>query len=829
MRIVVSLLLFCWCAFQLAAAQFEARLEPETVMEGEPFALELINRGNRAPELVNKPEGFTYVGSGQSTQIINGSWTRSVTYRFIAPKAGDYTIPPLKVRIGKENVSTPQLQLKVVKDHEAEASSGSISAEAVIGTDRKKFYVNEDIPLEVNVLYPRNVRLQLAYPQLDISKAVFRDFRRENPENPAFAPVQRGRQVVDGKLYEKYVFPTVFRVLVPENVTVRGTVDCNILLPENRRSRDPFDSFFSGSSYRRVGRKLQFSIPDITIEPLPPRPEKGFFLGLVGEYSGRAEFSAEEVNALEPVSLNIYLQCGKNGSFENLRPPEITLPDCRVYPGEVRQHPLGCMISYAVIPLKAGILKADVDFFYFDTAADAYRRISVEQDLTVKPPVGKVASRLEQSTPSAAETSTADYAEEKSVSEDDQPIPRTTLLYCKKQPATAGNRFFNANEKTFAWILFIAGPVFFLAAGAIRKIRSLRHADPDDLRRSRAVARRAELAAKVQNVPEEKLAQLATGEIAGYLCDRWKLPPGSAAQDIANAAHDPVLADVLQECANVSYLPAELAKNALSDSDRVRKVLLSSLRTLLLVSALLLLQPLYGAEKSVVMPANWHEALKAYDQGNYAAAEKYFSKYQQENPADPNVLYNLGCIAEASGAPEVALWNMESAGLISPLDSATHENRNVLRRKFFLPEIGRSDSPAEMVVGLRDRLHPDDYLLIAAATWCLLFIMLAFRKYLSMHWQWSIGGSLGAITALSLIFMICQYSSTYRDGQAVIISKNADLYTFPGKHNGKKSGVLPGGTPVDIIEEQSEYSLVSSKNIEGWVSNKDLRKLLMKK
>ena len=76
--------------------------------------------------------------------------------------------------------------------------------------------------------------------------------------------------------------------------------------------------------------------------------------------------------------------------------------------------------------------------------------------------------------------------------------------------------------------------------------------------------------------------------------------------------------------------------------------------------------------------------------------------------------------------------------------------------------------------------------------------------------------------------MLAQYESTYSGKRALVIVKNAELYTFPGKHNGKKSGTLAGGTPVEIIDGESDYSLVKAGQLEGWTPNKNIRKLLTK-
>ena len=679
-----------------AADKLQAVITPDTVVEGEGFTLQLSSNTG-VPELQELPEGFTYQGSSQSTSIINGASSYAVGYTFAAPAPGSYKIKPLKVKLNKELLYTPELTLTVVKASSGVPEIDNVFARAALMDKRSNYYVGEDIPLTVNVYYPRQIRLQLSYPVLDIGKSVFRDFRKVNPENSAFAQPEQGRKVIDGKLFEEISFITAFRPLAPGKLKVAGVVDCNILVPEKRRSRDPFDSFFGGGTqYRRIARKLPVETSDISIVPLPEVPEKGFFLNLIGSYSGKVTLSGSQINALEPVSLDVILNTGANSSFETLRVPELTLPDCRVYPGEVRYTRSGCVISYAVIPLKAGLIDINQKFFTFDPVLNKYADIKIDTTLNVKPPVGQVLAPDNSKTVPAKDANAAVLAE-KAGSTDEEPVVRTTLLYCKKAPEGAVRLFFRHNQQLIAWILFIAGPLFYLAAVGIRKIFR-RSGDADTLRRDRAAAQRNSLAEKVRTVDDSALAHLATGEVADFLSDRWKLPPGTTIEDIAKVAYDKELAEALQECANASYLPPELAKTALKDSSRIRAAILKAVKCIVIALAGCVFAVQADSALADTVD-NWDGALRAYD---------------RENPLDANALYNLGCIAEASGDQETALWCMESAGLQSPLDSATFENRNVMRRKFFLPESGKAGTPGELFISLRDRLHPDDYLLIAA-------------------------------------------------------------------------------------------------------------------
>ena len=257
----------------LSAAAVQAVLEPSTVMEGEPFMLLLNYDGAIQPELQSLPENFQYLGSSQSTRIVNGVRTGSVGYQFIAPAPGKYTVGALKVKMGKEIVEVEPLTLEVVKDSAAALGVEDVFARGSLGIRRSSVYVGEEIPLTVKLYYPQKIRLRPAYPQLDIGKSITRDFRSVNSQNPSFAPPRETREVVDGKLYNVIVFPTAFRPLAAGKLAVKGMINCQILIPEKRAERDPFADFFGGgTNYRQINRQLEFVLPEINVRNLPPLP-----------------------------------------------------------------------------------------------------------------------------------------------------------------------------------------------------------------------------------------------------------------------------------------------------------------------------------------------------------------------------------------------------------------------------------------------------------------------------------------------------------------------------------------------------------------------------
>ncbi len=828
MKYIWGLFFSIWCCTlsAVAAAQVQAVLEPDTVMEGEPFTLSLSTENGEMPQLQEAPSQFEYQGSSQSTRIVNGQRSVSIGYRFAAPAPGTYRIPPLKVQLGKEVAHTPELTLTVVKSDAANAPGvEDVSAQANFGEKRTDVFVGEEIPLFIHLFYPNSIRLRTAYPEVNAGKSIFRDFRAINPDNPAFAPVRQGRQSLDGKLFERITFQTAFRPLAPGKLQLQADVKCEILIPENRRGRDPFEDFFGRGNFRRIPRSFKLELPELTVKPLPPAPEHGLYLGLVGDYTGEARLSATEVEAQEPLTLSVALR--GQGSFETLSAPKLALSECRVYPGEIKKDGNECVIRYAVIPLHAATLPIRLDFLVFDPDSAQYRVIGLDTTLRVKPSTRPAATAQNLVTPPAAVHTSAEASA-------DEP-PRTTLLYCKTAPGTPVLRPWWRNRAGWLAVLILAGPLFFILREWYLRHRQRLSSDPAARRRERASEHKNDLYRRLADCPASELPKLATGELTAYLSDRWNLPPGATPETTAEQARDPELAEALRQCGAASYLPPEMAAGALPDPERLRKALLNALKIALLIAAPLG-WPLTGAESiTTSTPAavqsvpgrvsSWSEALSAYDRADYAAAAAYFENELKSGGDDPNVLYNLGCIAAAANEPEKALWYFERASLLQPGDSSMLENRNVLRRKFFLPEAGTAATPGELLLMLRDRWRPDNYWLLAGLLWSALWVVLSYRRRLPDTVRWSTLCVLGILAVLAVTAGVSQMRSSYQENQALVVVKNAELYSFPGRHNGRKVGSLPGGTPVEILEMRQEYIHIAGKDLEGWVPSSAIGRL----
>lgn len=807
----------------LSAAEPEitAVLSPATVAAGERFTLTLSSNSGELPELQEAPD-FQYLGASQSTRILNGAKEISVSYTFVAGEPGSYKLPPLGVKLGSRTVKTPPLALTVVKADDIKLPGGEeVFAKGAFGNgDRTDYYVGEEIPLFIRVYYPESdrMRFEMNYPQIDTGKSVSRDFRAVNPDNPNFAQPTHGRQRIDDRVFTRIGFQTIFRPLAPGKLQVTAKVQGNVLLQEQSRSRDPFADFFGSGNYRRIPRTLEVELPELTIKPLPAAPAGVLFLGLVGDYNGTVKLSTNSIEAQEPLTLSIELN--GTSSFETLNAPKLELPDCRVYPPEINTSGNYTVIRYAVIPLKSGQLPLKTVFATFDPVSGQYQSFALNTTLEVKPSTRPAGSAAHDYIAPGKTAPAPDDTAKKPESE------RTTLLYCKTAPGQPVSQPWWRNQLGVLLLLALAGPLFFLLHEWHFRRQLRRAADPTLQRRNRAAAAHSTLRRQLLNCPAGELPHLATGELTGYLCDRWNLPPGSTPEQVADAARDPEMAAALRQCGELSYLPPEMAATVLEkEAPRLRRILLTGFKLLALSCVFGVMNAKAEEAKPAACPANWTDALGAYDRGDYPQAEEFFRQRLQSDGNDPNVLYNLGCIKAAENEPEKSLWYFERAGLLNPGDSAIRENQNVLRRRFFLPEKGAAATPRELLLMLRDRWRPDHYWFLAGILWSACWVGLSFRRRWTPMVNWSFVLVLAIGMVLSIIAMITQLQSTYDSSRGLITVKSAELYSLPGRHNGQRLGVLPGGTPVVILEERQDYTHVTGNALEGWVASPSVGKL----
>ena len=818
--------MLCLLAAGFCAAEVTVEIQPDPPVAGEPFQFVLTSSEGR-PAVAELPEiaGLRWFRNNTSSgyRNINGRSSYTVGITALAEKPGVYEIPALTVRVGRKVRQTRPVTIKVAAN-EAEAAAPSAEGGAApaifgrmrFGGERKKFYLGEEVPLMLDIyVRPGTQVTGLAYPDLVIPHAVYHDYRRANPENSRFAkPTERVR-TVSGVQYMVVTLRTAFRSLAAGSVTPEASTVVGLARRERRtRARDPFwdDDFFAGAFGRResVQRKLVFESPGaVEFLPLPPAPADAAFTGLVGNWKMTFEFDSAACKVGEIMTLRLRLE--GEGAADLLSLPKLELPGFRVYPPEIRKDPGEILVSWQIIPLKPGKNTLALSLATFDPESGQYRVKAFSRELAATPsdrPADNVvvdapAPKKPADRPAASDAGNGDPA----------PKPaHTHLLYLRKAPGDAV--YFPLERGRLPWLLglLIGGPLVWAGAElAVRRRERLSGSETLRRRRKAQTASRAALR-DLKNAPDDEAwDRVLHTEVLPLLADRFDLPPGSTAAEVAEKVFDRALADALAAAGRDAYLPGG-AKHAPVD----RPAVLKALKKLFVLALLPFAAWTLAAD-------DFAEAGRAYDRGDFAQAEKlYAQELAALAPAEAEgVLYNLGCAAFMNGHPAAALAYFDAAVRLAPRDSAALENLNVARTRLGLPAEGRVESPRDLAVFCRDVFRPDGWLLVAAAAWFAGFLFLACRRLLPgtvLHTALAAAG-LAILVALGAYFS--QIRGPYARDRAVIGDGGAEMRALP-TGTGKAEGGLSAGHEVRILEERADYCLVRCGSLQGWVPRRDV-------
>ncbi|MBR2643404.1 MAG: BatD family protein [Lentisphaeria bacterium] len=813
---------YFWIILFLAASPallaVEADLRPSQPMAGEVFQLLLTGSDQYpAPEKLPEVKGIQWLtnSTSRSYRNINGQASFTLGIAAIAARPGTYQIPSFPVKTGKKKREmTPAISLKVLADDAAETenSVSALSGNIRLQDDRKSYYLGEEVGLTVHLFIRSDAQVAgLSYPDLQIPHAVFRNFRQENPENPRFAPPLRRMRTVDGVRYTVLTFRTAFRSIAAGEITPAGAVNVEMVMPEKRRSRsrDPFeDDFFSGvfSSRRTVTRKVELTSPGaITFKPLPAPPAKSLFTGLVGNW--QMQFRLDRPNGCkvgEIMTLRLHLT-GEGGT-DLLKLPRIDLAGFRVYPPETRKEPGGIVISWQIIPLKAGKNRLQLSLASFDPIAGKYQTSSLDQELDALP-----ADRLPETAVAAAPQTKISSGEPEAFIEDMPEKKHAHLLYLKSEPGAPEELPDGRNSLLCYLLLLVAGPLVW-GISLLWYRRRDKWENSEALQRKRRAGNRFKTVLRQLKKPSGDLEweDIFRREVPPLLADHLDLPPGISAGELAEKVQDPALAEALRSAGENAYLPG--ASSGRTD----RKAVLKALKKLFIFLLFIILSPLAGAD--------FHEAGKAYDKGDFARAQALYTDLLLQGGPAPGTLYNLGCAAYMNGEAAAALSYFDSALRLAPRDPDILENLNTARKKLGQNPEGEVRSPGDLLLFCRDSLRPDGWLLAACAAWSCFFILLAFRRVLPAGVWNSLAAASGVVILLSLTAYFSQIRTVYAPDRAFILDGGTQLRTLPADA-GTPEGGLSAGQEVKILEERGQYCLIRCGNLQGWIPAKDCRKV----
>jgi tetratricopeptide (TPR) repeat protein len=806
------------------AASLTVEVRPQTVFVGEPAQLVITSDVAYAePERLPDVDGIEWldgVSRSSQTTIINlqASQTYAAAYPFRATREGRLDLPAFKVRLKQAEATTKPLTVHaarrqfIVEGKDATRRTATLEELLFLRVrllgDRREFYVGEEIPLEITAHTIAGLAVDFLYPGIqmapDGADSVFRDLAGLNDYSRTFTPYEQGHETIGKETFRIHRCRAWLRPLSAGRIAGTVALETTISIPvqENRRrAQDPFfDSFFQPfPRHQQHAHELTAALPDATVRPLPKPPGGVDFLGLVGEWQVEVDAGQAAGRVGEPFTLRI--KVAGQGTAETLAAPTLDLPGCRIFPPEITRGERGlgdtdtAEIRYAVIPLQAGPLPVNLRLATFAPVPGEYRETSWRQILSVAP--GE-ASGAVVATNGDAPPATARPSRERA----------DGLLYLKRQTGGGVHLPLWRNQLVPLVVLLLGGlAVLALAEARAWQARRLAQ-DPALRRRHAARRRRPRLLRRLRRAGPDEMPAVIRDDVLPFLQDHLGLPPGSGITEIAARVDDPDLATALRDADSGAYLPGT------ASPAEIRDVLLRTLARLgvavLTGVTLLGLAPL-RAEAA-------ENPFAAYDEGRFAEAAETFAARLDPRRPDPGLLYNLGNCRYQQGDLANALVLFERARRLAPRDSDIRENLNHVRRRLMLPEVGRSGHPLDLAADLRDHLRPDEWLLLAAAAWAALGLVLAVRRRLASHaWQ-TAAALLCLLLVLSLAAAAAQRATTYHPAQAVVLERGAPVHVLPSPSSREAEARLYPGEPVRIVETREDgWQRIRGEAGEGWI------------
>ena len=354
--------------------------KPEGSLEDQ-FVYTLAVQGN-ADDTPQFPEipglSIRQAGTSQSVSIVNGRMSREVQYQFvlIPSQEGTFTIPAITLKIDGKIQETLPIEFKVnpAGTSSPGGSDRPIFMERVLS--KNKVYVGESVLSSIRV-YSR-VRILAAEPDFPY------------PDGFQVKKIDGERSYTKSIEGQNYNVTEINALMIPSKegkYEVPGASLNTRFLDQSKPKRTPRsmldDLWGSGNTSEKNFRSAPVSIE---VLPLPLAGRRADFSGLVGEFSGQADFSTRSVPVGETVTLTLIIE-GK-GATTGMADPELVLGDkAKVYKDKPQSQDMiqadgvtgQRSFKLAIVPSRAGDLDlGTLKIQHFNTAAAQYQDILIE-------------------------------------------------------------------------------------------------------------------------------------------------------------------------------------------------------------------------------------------------------------------------------------------------------------------------------------------------------------------------------------------------------------------------------------------------------------------
>lgn len=378
-------------------ASIEARVDKQALFIDDYLTLTVtVKGGDERPELPDISDDFSVVSesSSHSMTIINMQIESSTNYQYVLQpeKVGTLTVPPIKVRAGRNTLQTEPITVNVREsrsapnrqapaqgrsqgepgpDDEIDAvprTSGDSEIFVRLSVDKNEVFLGEQLTMTFQVFN----RAELA--SADYTPPPCTNFWKEDIEGK-----RSYNTVVDRRRYRvEELQVALFPTKTGQQVIGPATLKCTI------------DTFFTpGFHFRRQTpsstRVLQTEEIKVNVKPLP-KGAPADFAGTVGQFSIEASVNERSVELGKPVTFSV--RVWGTGNVRTI--PPIDKPAGKafdVYEPNVKEQidrsksPIrgSKTTEFVIVPKQPGTVTIPaVGFSYFDPVREQYRTVQTK-------------------------------------------------------------------------------------------------------------------------------------------------------------------------------------------------------------------------------------------------------------------------------------------------------------------------------------------------------------------------------------------------------------------------------------------------------------------
>ncbi len=575
-------------------------------------------------------------------------------------------------------------------------------------------------------------------------------------------------------------------------------------------------------------RAEQFAItsdaPQVTVKPLPAGAPASF-AGAVGSFTLTSRVVPEEASVSEPVTWTLTLEGTGNWPAISALPAReasnafrVVQPQANRSTAEGKLFDGSIAEDVVLIPTAAGTYTLPpVEWTYFDPQAGVYRTVRTEPHELVVAPATPPAGRGASPAPATPPAVDGPFPLDASAPIRSTPAPTSpSALPLEPLPGTAA-----APTPVTTRTLVMTGIVAAAVLPLCWLLLAYRHARASDPGRFARAAKR-QLPASIQSVAhanDDDARAAALLEWKRLIAILWQSPHATPTRSLF--ADDETMARLWRDAERALYardatLPADWVERARTAADRKRAPRFPFLRCF----ALRHLFPVVvlGLTAAALYPSSAYaatapQAVAAYNEGDFPAAEKTWRDAVAANPTDWIARHNLALALAQQGRTEEAGAHAAVAFIQNPRHPSTRWHlRYMLDRSGYTPPVfGRFLDPTwrEKIAWLASPAQWQHALLAAFAGFALAFGLLLAAPYFPRNrtlrpfaWLFMVVATFAAAAAGS---SLQRYGLT-AEADVALTWRATSLHSIP----------------TDLAEEQETTPLAAgslarvTKNFLGW-------------